>query len=141
MRPRRSFHKAAARRLSLTADVTDPCAIDAISSRVVEDCGAASILVNAAGTFGPIQLVWKTGKFVTPKKIRARSRCDRVHAALVSFGTTSAPRVRAPRASRRLRRDGVGMYPDVALVKLRIGGAFGGEGEHARAFVELQRAP
>ena len=41
-------------------DVSDPGEVEAMKNRIEKDMGAPTILVNAAGIFGPIQLVWKT---------------------------------------------------------------------------------
>jgi NAD(P)-dependent dehydrogenase (short-subunit alcohol dehydrogenase family) len=44
----------------LPADVSRPDAVEALRARVESRFGEPSILVNAAGVFGPIQLVWRT---------------------------------------------------------------------------------
>jgi NAD(P)-dependent dehydrogenase (short-subunit alcohol dehydrogenase family) len=46
--------------LALPANVSDPTSVEAVKSRVEEELGEPSVLVNAAGVFGPIELVWKT---------------------------------------------------------------------------------
>ena len=43
--------------LAIPADVADPAAVEAMRARVLDDIGAPSIVVNAAGVFGPIQLI------------------------------------------------------------------------------------
>jgi NAD(P)-dependent dehydrogenase (short-subunit alcohol dehydrogenase family) len=45
---------------TIPADVASAPAIDSLKAEVESRLGAASILINAAGVFGPIQLVWKT---------------------------------------------------------------------------------
>lgn len=42
------------------ADVGTPASVASIKADVGSQLGAPSILINAAGIFGPIQLVWKT---------------------------------------------------------------------------------
>ena len=44
----------------IAADVGDPKSINAIKSRILDECGQPLILINAAGVFGPIDLVWNT---------------------------------------------------------------------------------
>jgi len=46
--------------LVIAADLGDPKSIDSIKTTVVEQLGPPSILVHAAGMFGPIDLVWNT---------------------------------------------------------------------------------
>jgi NAD(P)-dependent dehydrogenase (short-subunit alcohol dehydrogenase family) len=46
--------------LVVAADLGNPKSIDAIKARVIDELGHPSILINAAGMFGPIDLVWKT---------------------------------------------------------------------------------
>jgi NAD(P)-dependent dehydrogenase (short-subunit alcohol dehydrogenase family) len=41
-------------------DVASPRCIDSVKAEVEDRLGRPSILINAAGVFGPIQLVWKT---------------------------------------------------------------------------------
>jgi NAD(P)-dependent dehydrogenase (short-subunit alcohol dehydrogenase family) len=43
--------------LAITSDITDPQAVDELKSKVERQLGSASILVNAAGVFGPLQWV------------------------------------------------------------------------------------
>ena len=42
------------------ADLSNPKSIETIKASVVDELGQPSILVNAAGMFGPIELVWRT---------------------------------------------------------------------------------
>ena len=44
----------------IPGDVGSPQSVAAIKSEVEDRLGIPSILINAAGVFGPIQLVWKT---------------------------------------------------------------------------------
>ena len=44
----------------IPGDVGSPQSVAAIKAEVENRLGAPSILINAAGVFGPIQLVWKT---------------------------------------------------------------------------------
>ena len=46
--------------LVVAADLSNPKSIDAIKASVIDELGSPSILINAAGMFGPIELVWKT---------------------------------------------------------------------------------
>ena len=46
--------------LIVAADLSNPKSIDTIKASVIEELGHPSILINAAGIFGPIELVWKT---------------------------------------------------------------------------------
>lgn len=46
--------------LVVAADLSDPKSINGITSSVVGELGQPSILINAAGMFGPIDLVWNT---------------------------------------------------------------------------------
>jgi len=46
--------------LVIAADLSDPKSIDGIKASVVDELGQASILINAAGIFGPVDLVWNT---------------------------------------------------------------------------------
>ncbi len=43
--------------VAIPTDVSDPAAVEAMRSRVVDELGPPSILVNAAGVFGPVQLI------------------------------------------------------------------------------------
>lgn len=52
--------KAGGTPLVITADLSDPKSINLIKSRVLSELGQPSILINAAGIFGPIDLVWNT---------------------------------------------------------------------------------
>jgi NAD(P)-dependent dehydrogenase (short-subunit alcohol dehydrogenase family) len=49
--------QAGHRALAIPADVTDPQQVAALKARVEAELGVPAILVNAAGIFGPIQLV------------------------------------------------------------------------------------
>ena len=42
------------------ADVSDYTAVDRLATQVIEDHGVVQVLVNAAGVFGPIDLIHKT---------------------------------------------------------------------------------
>ena len=44
----------------IPADIASTPAVDSLKTEVESRLGAASILINAAGVFGPIELVWKT---------------------------------------------------------------------------------
>ena len=46
--------------LVVAADLSNPKSIEAIKTSVIDELGQPSILINAAGMFGPIELVWKT---------------------------------------------------------------------------------
>jgi NAD(P)-dependent dehydrogenase (short-subunit alcohol dehydrogenase family) len=46
--------------IAMPANVASPQAVAAMKAEVEGRLGAPSILINAAGVFGPIQLVWKT---------------------------------------------------------------------------------
>jgi NAD(P)-dependent dehydrogenase (short-subunit alcohol dehydrogenase family) len=46
--------------LVLIADLSNPNSIETIKSTVRDEFGDPSILINAAGMFGPINVVWKT---------------------------------------------------------------------------------
>lgn len=46
--------------LIIAADLSDPASVDVIKKRVAADLGEPSILINAAGMFGPIGVVWRT---------------------------------------------------------------------------------
>ena len=48
------------RALAIAADLSKAESIPIVKERIERELGAPSILVNAAGVFGPIQLVWKT---------------------------------------------------------------------------------
>jgi NAD(P)-dependent dehydrogenase (short-subunit alcohol dehydrogenase family) len=48
------------RSLAVPGDVSRPAAVQDLKTMVEKKFGAPSILVNAAGVFGPIDLVWKT---------------------------------------------------------------------------------
>ncbi len=52
--------QAGGRPLVIAADLSDPNSIGLIKSRVLDELGQPSILINAAGMFGPIGLVWNT---------------------------------------------------------------------------------
>jgi NAD(P)-dependent dehydrogenase (short-subunit alcohol dehydrogenase family) len=53
----RAIAAAGGEALAIPADVADPAAVDSLRDRVLEGVGAPSIVVNAAGVFGPIQLI------------------------------------------------------------------------------------
>ena len=44
----------------LPADLALPAAVESLKRAVEEQVGSPSILINAAGVFGPVQLVWNT---------------------------------------------------------------------------------
>ncbi len=46
--------------LVVAADLSDPKSMAAIKASVIDELGQPSILIIAAGIFGPIELVWKT---------------------------------------------------------------------------------
>ncbi len=46
--------------LIIAADLSDPRSIDVVKAGVIDELGSPSILINAAGMFGPIELVWRT---------------------------------------------------------------------------------
>lgn len=46
--------------VAIPADVASPQSVAALKEAVADRLGHSSILVNAAGVFGPIQLVWNT---------------------------------------------------------------------------------
>jgi NAD(P)-dependent dehydrogenase (short-subunit alcohol dehydrogenase family) len=46
--------------IAIPADVSTPQSVAAMKAEVEARLGSPSILINAAGVFGPIQLVWKT---------------------------------------------------------------------------------
>lgn len=46
--------------LVFAIDVSNPKSIETIKASVIDELGQPSILINAAGMFGPIELVWKT---------------------------------------------------------------------------------
>ncbi|WP_168247823.1 MULTISPECIES: SDR family oxidoreductase [unclassified Mesorhizobium] len=46
--------------IAVCADVGSSQSVDAMKAEVETRLGAPSILINAAGVFGPIQLIWKT---------------------------------------------------------------------------------
>ena len=46
--------------IAIPTDVASPQSVADLKGSVVEQLGHPSILINAAGVFGPIQLVWKT---------------------------------------------------------------------------------
>lgn len=46
--------------LVIPADLSDPNSIKSIKSRVLDELGQPSILINSAGMFGPVDLVWNT---------------------------------------------------------------------------------
>jgi len=46
--------------LVIPGDISQPDAVESIKERVLEQFGPPTVLVNAAGVFGPIQVVWKT---------------------------------------------------------------------------------
>lgn len=43
--------------LAIPTDVADPAAVESLRARVLDDVGVPSIVVNAAGVFGPIQFI------------------------------------------------------------------------------------
>ena len=43
--------------VGIPTDVGDPAAVEAMRSRVLDELGSPSIVVNAAGVFGPVQLI------------------------------------------------------------------------------------
>jgi len=46
--------------LIVVSDLSSPSSIDLIKSRVLNELGQPSILINSAGMFGPVDLVWNT---------------------------------------------------------------------------------
>lgn len=46
--------------LTLPGDISLPSTVEAIKRRIEADFGKPTVVINAAGIFGPIQLVWKT---------------------------------------------------------------------------------
>jgi NAD(P)-dependent dehydrogenase (short-subunit alcohol dehydrogenase family) len=46
--------------ISIPADVASAQSVSALKSEVESRLGIPSVLINAAGVFGPIQLIWKT---------------------------------------------------------------------------------
>lgn len=54
---RHDIEAAGGTALAVPADVSDPAAVDALRARTHETLGRPTILVNAAGAFGPIQLI------------------------------------------------------------------------------------
>ena len=46
--------------LVIAADLSNPDSVEVIRRRVTDEFGEPSILINAAGMFGPIDVVWKT---------------------------------------------------------------------------------
>src|SRR5207247_10840654 len=52
--------EAVGRVISMVADVADIDAVEALAQRVRAELGAPTILVNAAGQFGPIALIHET---------------------------------------------------------------------------------
>ena len=46
--------------LVVATDLSNPKSIEGIKTSVIDGLGPPSILINAAGMFGPIELVWKT---------------------------------------------------------------------------------
>jgi NAD(P)-dependent dehydrogenase (short-subunit alcohol dehydrogenase family) len=44
----------------IPADLSNPSSIGLIKSRVLDELGQPSILINSAGMFGPVDLVWNT---------------------------------------------------------------------------------
>ena len=46
--------------IRISADVASPLSVSALKSEVESSLGVPSVLINAAGVFGPIQLIWKT---------------------------------------------------------------------------------
>src|SRR4051794_19918091 len=50
-----AIHKAGGQALAIISDTTTPGAIDALVQQVHRRLGQPSILINAAGIFGPIQ--------------------------------------------------------------------------------------
>ncbi|HEV3138497.1 MAG TPA: SDR family oxidoreductase, partial [Pirellulales bacterium] len=53
----RAIHAVGGIALALPADISRPEAVDDLHARVRAEMGTAQVLVNAAGVFGPIQLV------------------------------------------------------------------------------------
>lgn len=51
------IRRAGGTSIAIPTDVTDPTAVEQLGQRVVERFGRVSIVVNAAGVFGPIQFV------------------------------------------------------------------------------------
>ena len=52
-----SIERAGGRARAYPADVADPSAVAELAAAVVRDMGTVSVLVNAAGVFGPIRLI------------------------------------------------------------------------------------
>ncbi len=52
--------QAGGKPLVIAADLSIPSSIDVIKSRVLNELGPPSILINSAGMFGPIDLIWNT---------------------------------------------------------------------------------
>jgi NAD(P)-dependent dehydrogenase (short-subunit alcohol dehydrogenase family) len=46
--------------IAIPADVASPQSVSALKSEVESRLGIPSVLINAAGVFGPIHLIWKT---------------------------------------------------------------------------------
>lgn len=46
--------------LVIAADLSDPKSINGIKASIEDELGQPSILINAAGIFGPVDLVWNT---------------------------------------------------------------------------------
>lgn len=66
---------AGSRALVVARDISDINVVDAIKQTVVEQLGSPSILVNAAGVFGPVDLVWKTdpSKWIATQMVNLNS--------------------------------------------------------------------
>jgi NAD(P)-dependent dehydrogenase (short-subunit alcohol dehydrogenase family) len=52
--------QAGGKPLVIAADLSIPSSTDVIKSRVLNELGPPSILINCAGMFGPIDLIWNT---------------------------------------------------------------------------------
>ena len=52
--------QAGARSLIVVSDLTKPESIDQAKRKIENECGAVSVLINAAGVFGPLDLVKNT---------------------------------------------------------------------------------
>ena len=46
--------------VAMPADLADPASVSSLKAAVEDRLGQPSILINAAGVFGPIELVWNT---------------------------------------------------------------------------------
>ena len=56
----RLVEEAGGTSLVVAADLSDVTSLQAIKASVIGELGRPDILINAAGMFGPIELVWKT---------------------------------------------------------------------------------